>query len=105
MIHVARSKKGKLTVVRLDMANAHGSIPYDLIRTVLKHYHIHVHIKGLISSYLRGIKFRFKTKDYTTHWQNAEIGIVTGCAVSPILFIIGMKGVKEWSARSCSKLK
>lgn len=65
MMHEARSKKGNLTVVWLDMAIAYGSIPHDLIRTAMKHYHIQDHIKGLISSYLGGIKLRFKTKDYT----------------------------------------
>lgn len=65
MMHEARSKKGNLTVVWLDMAIAYGSIPHDLIRTAMKHYHIQDHIKGLISSYLGGINLRFKTKDYT----------------------------------------
>lgn len=90
MIHEARSKKGNLTVVWLDLANAFRSIPHDLIRTALKHYYIPDHIKGMISTYLGGIKLRCKTRDYITQWQHLEKGIVTGCTVSPILFIVGM---------------
>lgn len=90
MIHEARSKKADLTVVWLVLANAYGSIPYDLIRTALKHYHIPHHIKEIISSDLQGLKFCFKKKDYITQWQHLERGTVTGRTVSPILFVMGM---------------
>ncbi len=90
MIHEARAKKGDLTVVWLDLANAYGSIPHNLIRTALKYYHIPDHIMVMISSYLDGIKLRFKMKNYITQWQHLERGIVTGCTVSPTLFIMGM---------------
>lgn len=42
-------------------------------------------IKGMICSYLRGIKLRFKTTNCITQWQHHEKTIVTGCAVSPSL--------------------
>lgn len=35
MIHEARIRKGDLTVVWLDLTNAFGTIPHDLIRTAL----------------------------------------------------------------------
>lgn len=56
MIYEARVKKSNLTVVWLDVVYTYGSIPHNLIRTALKHYHIPDHIKGIISSYVRGIK-------------------------------------------------
>ncbi|KAK7906627.1 hypothetical protein WMY93_015239 [Mugilogobius chulae] len=90
MIYEAKQKKGDLTVVWLDLANAFGTIPHDVIRTALEHYHIPGLFKTMISTYLRGIKLRFKTKDYITQWQHLGRGIVTGCTVSPILFVMGM---------------
>ncbi len=75
MIHEARAKKGDLTVVWLDLANAYGSIPHNLIRTALKYYHIPYHIMVMISSYLDGIKLRFKMKNYIRQWQHLERGI------------------------------
>ncbi len=95
MIHEARAKKGDLTVVWLDLANAYGSIPHNLIRTALKYYHNPDHIKVMISSYLDGIKLRFKLKNYITQWQHLERGIVTGCTVSPTLFIMGMNLISK----------
>lgn len=102
VIHEAGAKKGDLTVVWLDLANAYGSTLHDLIRTALKYYHIPDHIRAMISSYLDGIKLHFKTKDYIKQWQHLERGIVTGCTVSPFLFVMGMNliikaGEKETS--------
>ncbi|XP_034721949.1 uncharacterized protein LOC117940937, partial [Etheostoma cragini] len=90
MIREAKSSKGNLTVVWLDLANAYGSIPHVLIHAALDHYHIPQHIKGMITSYFRGIQLRFKTAHFTTQWQSLEKGIVTGCTISPILFVMGM---------------
>ncbi len=86
----AKASKGNLTVVWLDLANAYGSIPHALIHAALDHYHIPRHIKGMITSYFGRIQLRFKTAYFTTQWQSLEKGIVTGCTISPILFVIGM---------------
>lgn len=40
--------------------------------------------------YFRGIQIRFTVGEFTTAWQQLEKGIVTGCTISPILFVIGM---------------
>jgi len=48
------------------------------------------HVQKNISSYLDGIKLRFSVDDQLTGWQKLEKGIVTGCAVSVVLFIMGM---------------
>ncbi len=90
LIQEAKEKKGSLTVVWLDFANAYGSIPHNLIQVALDYYHIPYNIQGMITSYLRGIKLRFQSAKFTTKWQPVEKGIVTGCTISPILFIMGM---------------
>lgn len=81
MTHEARSKKSNLTVVWLDFVD----IPHNLVRIAIKYYHVPDRIKGMICSYLRGIKLRFKTTNCITQWQHHEKTIVTGCAVSPSL--------------------
>ncbi|XP_066271644.1 uncharacterized protein [Branchiostoma lanceolatum] len=86
----AKTSRGDLTVVWLDLANAYGSIPHALIQVALDHYHVPAGVKGMISSYFGGVQLRFRTADFTTQWQSLEKGIVTGCTISPILFIMGM---------------
>ncbi|XP_052223956.1 uncharacterized protein LOC127839608 [Dreissena polymorpha] len=68
---ISEAKKGRkdLTVVWLDLANAYGSIPHQLIYTALRHYHVDGHIQKIITSYLDGIKLRF-----TVGNQMAEVG-------------------------------
>nr|XP_055041026.1 uncharacterized protein LOC129428141 [Misgurnus anguillicaudatus] len=93
LIQEAKEKKGSLTVVWLDFANAYGSIPHNLIQVALDYYHIPHNIKGIITNYLRDIKLRFQSARFTTKWQPVEKGIVTGCTISPILFTMGMNPI------------
>lgn len=67
MMHKARSRERQPD--SLDLANAFGSIPHSLIRTALNYYHMPDHIKGMTSTYMGGIKLRFKTRDYDTQWH------------------------------------
>lgn len=95
MIQEARARKGDLTVIWLDLANAYGSMPHNLIRTALKHNHIPEHVLWMIAGFLDGIILQFKTEDYSTHGQPLERGFVTGCTVSPILCVIGMNFIRK----------
>ncbi|KAG1925127.1 hypothetical protein F2P79_025744 [Pimephales promelas] len=90
LIQEAKQKKSDLTVIWLDLANAYGSVPHDLIQEGLDHYHIPMAIRDMISSYLGGIKLRFTAGQFTTNWQDLQKGIPTGCTISPILFVMGM---------------
>jgi hypothetical protein len=90
LIHEAKTGKKDLTAVWLHLANAYGSIPHQLIYTALQHYHVDQHIQKIITSYLDGIRLRFTVGDQLTDWQKLEKGIVTGCTVSVVLFIMGM---------------
>jgi len=40
LIREARIRNGDLTLVWLNLANAYGSIPHQLISVALEHYHI-----------------------------------------------------------------
>lgn len=90
MIREAKASKGNLTVVWLDFANAYGSIPHAVIHVALDHYHIPQHIKRMLTSYFGGIQLRFKTAHFTTQQQSLQKGIVSGCTISHILFVMGV---------------
>lgn len=90
LIREAKASKGNLTVVWFDFASAYGSMTHNLISVAMEHYHIPRHIRGMITSYFGEVYLRFKAPKCNTHWQALEKGIITGCTVSPILFIMGM---------------
>ena len=83
----------KLTVIWLDLANAYGSIPHNLIDEALKHYYITEHIQGIINGYFDGLQLRFSVGEETTSWQRLEKGIVTGRTISVVLFVVGMNQI------------
>ncbi|XP_052259364.1 uncharacterized protein LOC127863766 [Dreissena polymorpha] len=90
LIREAKVNKSDLTVVWLDLANAYGSIPHKLIESALQYYHIPEHIQGMINAYFSGMKLRFMVGEKMTAWQRLEKGIVTGCTISVVLFVMGM---------------
>ena len=72
------------TVLRLDLANAYGTVPHKLVDLTLKKYHVPERVQQMLKHYFDNFKMRFTVSDYTTSWQRLEVGIVTGCTVSVI---------------------
>ena len=90
LLREARVNRSDLTVVWLDLANAYGSIPHQVLEKALEHYHIPAQIQKLLKDYLSNIYLRFAVNKETTEWQALEKGIITGCTISVALFIMGM---------------
>ncbi|GFO47902.1 reverse transcriptase [Plakobranchus ocellatus] len=74
-IQRAKSEKLNLDVVWLDLANAYGSVPLEMIQLVLRMYHVPEVIQLKLDDYFSGFRMRFSTNDYTTNWINFELGI------------------------------
>ena len=90
-IQRAKSEKLNLDVIWLDLANAYGSVPHQMIQLALRMYHVPEDIQVMLDDYFSGFRMRFSTNSYTTDWINLEIGIAMGCTISPILFVMAME--------------
>ena len=90
IIQDAKDTKGDLTVLWLDLANAYGSIPHQLVDLTLERYHVPEKFRIILQHYFNNFKMRFNVDDYTTSWQRLEVGIVTGCTISVVLFSAAM---------------
>ncbi|GFO46016.1 reverse transcriptase [Plakobranchus ocellatus] len=90
-IQRAKSEKLNLDVVWLDLANAYGSVPHEMIQLALRMYHVPEAMQVMLDDYFSGFRMRFSTNDYTTNWINLEVGIAMGCTISPILFVMAME--------------
>ena len=66
LIREAKINKTDLTVVWLDLANAYGTVPHQLIEFALKHHHIPEHVWKITRSYYSDISMRFTTRNFTT---------------------------------------
>ncbi|KAK3720950.1 hypothetical protein RRG08_047516 [Elysia crispata] len=90
-IQRAKSEKLNLDVIWLDLANAYGSVPHQMIQLALRMYHVPEDIQVMLDDYFSGFRMRFSTNSYTTDGINLEIGITMGCTISPILFVMAME--------------
>lgn len=90
IIEDAKKNRGDLAVLWLDLTNAFGTIPHKLVHLTLKTYHVPERFQKLLQRYYDNFNMRFSCGDFTTEWQRLEVGIVTGCTISVILFSAAM---------------
>ena len=60
LLHEAMIKHKDLVVVRLDLDNAYGPIPLQLIQVVMHQYFIQYRVSNLFMNYLNNIHIRFR---------------------------------------------
>ena len=81
-------KNGKQIVTAwLDLQNAYGSVPHNLIQFALEWYHVPEHIRKIVYNYYDNQFIRVKTKEWTTDWMQCLVGVFQGCPLSCILFL------------------
>ncbi|KAF7659999.1 hypothetical protein LDENG_00290150 [Lucifuga dentata] len=85
-IQTAKCEKSDLHVVWLDLANAYGSVPHQLITFALNFFHIPTPIQSLVSAYFGNFYVCYITQQAMTGWWQLQKGIAMGCSISPILF-------------------
>ncbi|KAK3757186.1 hypothetical protein RRG08_063162 [Elysia crispata] len=76
-IQRAKSEKLNLDVIWLDLANAYGLVPHQMIQLALRIYHVQEDIQVMLDDYFSRFRMRFSTNSYTTDWINLEIGITS----------------------------
>ena len=91
-----KSQKASIAAVWLDIANAYGSIPHQLIFLALKRYGVHSLWIDLIKAYYSGIWSKSFSPNAPSSWHQHFRGIFTGCTISIILFLSGMNIVLEY---------
>ena len=99
---IAKHEKKELHVVWLDLANAYGSVPHNCIRFALKFFHIPEKVADILMHYFGNVFMRFTTTNYMTGWQALEVGIMMGCVVSPLLFVMYMELILRGTTNTAS---
>jgi len=69
-------------VTFLDLANAYGSVPHELLWGALDFFR--VPITNLVITYFGDLQFSFSTPEFSTTWQCLEFGIMAGCTMHPL---------------------
>ena len=91
-IKVARDNKSpELHVIWLNLENAYGSVRHPLIEKAMDFFWIPEDIRKLISGYHKCTYMRFSKAKYFTNWQKLNNGIMMGCIISPLIFVLVME--------------
>ncbi|KAE8284702.1 hypothetical protein D5F01_LYC16135 [Larimichthys crocea] len=90
-IQMAKLEKRNLHAIFLDLANAFGSVPHELLWTALKFFNVPDTITTLVMDYFQDLQFCFTMPEFTTSWQHLEVGIMAGCTVSSLPFTMAME--------------
>lgn len=96
-IQMAKLEKRDLHAIFLDLANAFGSVPRELLWTSFEFFNIPGTITTLVKDYFQDFQFCFTTPEFTTSWQCLEVGIMAGCTVSPLAFTLAMEVIIQAS--------
>ena len=103
-IKAARDNKStELHVIWLDLENAYGSVRHPLIEKALDFFWIPEDIRKLISGYNKCTYMRFSNAKYSTNWQKLNIGIMMGCGISPLIFVLVMEMLLRSTKDTISK--
>ena len=90
-IQAAKKDKRDLHVIFLDLANAFGSVPHNLLWESFNFFHVPSSITTLVKAYFEDLQLCFTTPDFITSWQRVEVGIMAGCTISPLAFTMAME--------------
>ncbi len=105
LIREARENKGNLSVPWLDLANAYGSISHKLVQLTLTKHHVPTRVRDLIADYYNNFRMRTSSGALTSGWHKIEIGIITGCTISVILFSLAMNMLTKSAEPECREPK
>ncbi len=90
-IQAAKKDKRDIHVIFLDLANAFGSVPHNLLWESFNFFHVPSSVTSLVKAYFEDLQLCFTTADFTTSWQHIEVGIMAGCTISPLAFTMAME--------------
>ena len=82
------NKSIEFNIIWLDLENVYGSVRHQLLEKAMDFFWIPEDIKNLISANFKCTYVRFSNSKYSTNWQKLNIGIMRGCVISPLLFVL-----------------
>ena len=94
----AKRDKIELHVIWHDLA--YGSVSPHLIRMALDFFNFPNKVGEIIMNYFNSAFMKFIVKKYTTKWQARYIGIMMGCVISPLLFVLAMELILRGTANT-----
>lgn len=90
IIKHANQNNNKLAILFLDIKDAFGSINLTILCKILDQYYVDKKYSNYIKSFYNNFEYYVKTNSWTTESLNWDSGLIQGCSLSPILFVIAL---------------
>lgn len=84
----AKSHRRQIYVVWVDLMNAYGRVPHNLILYALRHYNFPEWLIDYMFKYYDELVVRVVTKDWKSNWFYYLLGLFQGDPLSVVLFLI-----------------
>ena len=84
----AKSTRRQIYVVWVDLMNAYGRVPHNLILYALRHYKFPEWLIDYMFKYYDELIVRVVTKDWKSNWFHYMLGLFQGDPLSVVLFLI-----------------
>lgn len=85
----------------MDLRNAYGSIPHELVKAALVRHHMPLKVTALISDNYNNFKMRAVADKSMSDWHVLKRGIITGCTISATLFALSMNMLIKVAETEC----
>jgi hypothetical protein len=84
----ANTNKQKLAVMFLDISDAFNNLNRDTMFQILEQYSVDKSFINYLRSFYNSFEYYMQTKDWSTETVKWKTGVVQGCSMSPLLFIV-----------------
>jgi hypothetical protein len=102
-IENARKFNRQITVLWIDLADAYGSIPHQLVHFATEWYHVTNWVQDLVFPYYEELCARVHCRSFSTNFFPHDVGVFQGCTLSTALFNIVFQLILDY-VRSTDEL-
>ena len=99
----ARVDQSDVSTIWLDVANAYGSVPHQLIFLALRRYGVPKHFIDIIQNYFSAVWSKSFSDSCPSSWHCQEKGIFAGCTIAIILFLVAINLIIEYTVNCSAK--
>lgn len=93
IIKKAVRTRQSMVILFLDISNAFGNLSLPVLYQIMEKYHINTQFISYLKSFYSSFEYYVQSKEWTTEMFKWDNGLVQGCPMSPLLFVLALNYV------------
>lgn len=90
IIKAAHKKRNTMAIMFLDISNAFGNLNLNALYQIMAKYNIDTQFITYLKNFYNSFEYYVHTKEWTTETFKWDNGLVQGCPMSPLLFVLAL---------------